>query len=102
MLAGLPQRIRDSQKVKRELENNLYLGGMRNPGAAVARMNILADAGKDIRRLWQSFVRDNPQALEISKSYGTERCSPDEEVATQWKAALSKMMRAIPEPTAAA
>ena len=51
IMAGLPQRVRDSQKVKRELENNLYLGGMRNPGSAVGRMNILADAGKDIRRL---------------------------------------------------
>ena len=98
MLAGLPQRIRDSQKVKRELENNLYLGGMRNPGAAVARMNILADAGKDIRRLWKSFVEEHPEALEIARTYGTERCRPDETVASLWKEALGKMMRALAEP----
>ena len=91
ILAGLPQRVGDSQKVKRELENNLYLGGMRNPGSAVARMNILADAGKDIRRLWQSFVQEQPEALDIAKT--------NEEVAARWKTALGKLMRAIGEPT---
>ena len=99
MLAGLPQRVRDSQKVKRELENNLYLGGMRNPGAAVARMNILAEAGKDIRRVWNTFVVENPEALELARTYGTERCSPDESVATKWRATLGKLMRAMAEPT---
>ena len=98
MLAGLPQRVRDSQKVKRELENNLYLGGMRNPGSAVARMNILADAGKDIRRLWGKFIQDFPNAVELARTYGTERCEPDEEIAGAWKAVLGKMMRAMAEP----
>ena len=98
IIAGLPQRVRDSQKVKRELENNLYLGGMRNPGAAVARLNILADAGKDIKRLWYKFVRDLPEAMELAKTYGTERCKPDEMVAEQWKRSLGKLLRAMPEP----
>ena len=76
----------------------MCLGGMRNPGAAVARMNILADAGKDIRRLWNKFVMEHPEALELAKTYGTERCEPNETVEKLWKEALAKLMRAMIEP----
>ena len=41
---------------------------------------------------------ENPEALEVARTYGTERCVPDESVGEKWRTALGKLLRAMPEP----
>ena len=61
----LPEQIHPSKKQRREEENRSYLGGMRNPQLAVSRMKVLSEAGQDVYRLWRSFSKDNPKAVEV-------------------------------------
>ena len=58
IFARLPQPTRDSQKATNEFGNNL--GGLRDPASAVGRMSILADVGRDVRRLRENFVQYHP------------------------------------------
>lgn len=87
-----------SKKARREEKNSFYVGGMRNPHRALRRLTILQEAGNDLARLWANFIKDVPWALEAARTYGTERCSLDEDALKEWSLRLAQIMKADPEP----
>ena len=67
----LLQSATPSKRARRENENSIYLGGMRNPHKALQRMVVLQEAGNDSARLWNGMVKDMPNALYAAKRYGS-------------------------------
>ena len=58
-----------SKKKRREEEDMHYVGGIRNPAKAVSRLTKLAEAGKDIRRLWTRLLLQSiPKRLRQQQS----------------------------------
>ena len=60
---------------------------MRNPSVAVKRLGLVKEAGQDILRLWNAFLKENPAALEAARSYGSD-----------WTLHLGKLLKVETEP----
>ena len=90
----LPGQAQVSKKRRREDENEFFIGGMRNPASALARMAILSEAGQDVARLWRDFVRRHPEALQAARTYGSERCEIDEVIHGEWDSRFKKLIKA--------
>ena len=89
----LPQQNVDNKKARKEFQNQYFVGGMRNPAISVKRLGILREAGQDILRLWNSFIKEHPAALEAARNYGTDRCRLDEVVAKDWSLQLGRLLK---------
>ena len=78
-------------KAKTEIPAALvYVGGMRDPHKAVAKLPTLQVLGGKIWKLWNSFLDSHPDALEVAETYGTPACAFDPKMVAQWKAWLKK------------
>lgn len=66
---------------------------MRNPAKAVSRLSKLADAGRDVRRLWTRFVAEHPQALRTAEDYGGENCQLDTDVLKAWTERIEHFLK---------
>ena len=73
-----------SKKARREAENELFIGGMRNPGKSIQKLTRIQEAGRDVGRLWDRFLKEHPEALEIARSYGSADCQFNETVLKAW------------------
>jgi len=82
-----------SRKKRREGENAHFVGGMRNPAKAVSRLSKLAEAGRDVRRLWTRFVAEHPQALRTAEDYGGENCQLDTDVLKAWTERIEHFLK---------
>ena len=88
-----PESDHPSKKARREMENEAYVGGMRNPARAVMMFPRIANVGKDIMRLWSNFVGRYPEALEVARTYGSAECKPKEEILEAWTNEVSKVFK---------
>ena len=77
---SLPSSSTSSKRATREKENEFYLGGMRNPDLAVAKMHMVRQIGADIGRAWNHFLEQNPEAIDIAETYGGGNCEPNRAV----------------------
>ena len=82
-----------SKKARREEENERYIGGMRNPGRAVEKLSVLRRVGMDVGRIWDRFIEDYPEALEVAKNYSSQGNRPNMEVEMAWKGALKQFFQ---------
>ena len=62
-----------SKKEIKELENDVALGGMRNPDKAVQKLWAVREHGQAMRDIWEDFVVRHPEALQVGKNYATTR-----------------------------
>ena len=85
-----PQGDGPNKKQKRESDNEMCIGGMRNPGKAVSRLTRLQTAGKDVWRLWERFYEDHPKAKETAENYGSGCCELDLQTVRDWRQWLMK------------
>ena len=87
----------ESTKERKEKENKFYVGGMRNPTVAVRRLWKLKDAGLQIRKAWESFIKSHPRAVRLGLDYGTLAAKFDEDIAEAWTLWLEKTLNAKPK-----
>eukprot|EP00438_Fugacium_kawagutii_P030046 Skav201342 [mRNA] locus=scaffold1389:347636:350773:+ [translate_table: standard] len=85
---------RPSKREKRQLENEFFLGGMRNPASAVARLHLVRKAGKDIAEKWEVFRNQNPEAVKVARDYGTKQAKFDDEVLGRWRREFHELLEA--------
>ena len=85
-----------SKRSIRDEENDIALGGMRNPWTAVKRLSKVAEVGRDIARCWRHFVRRWPEALSTAGDYGSNDVLSD----TGVRRSLEKGAYAAPSGTA--
>ena len=85
-----------SKKARREEENERFIGGMRNPGRAVEKLSRMRQVGMDVSRIWDRFLRDYPEALDVAKNYSSGGNRPNMEVEMAWKAALKQFFQTRP------
>lgn len=57
MMDHLPESNRETKKARRNFENQYFVGGMRNPSISVKRLGLVKEAGQDILRLWNAFLK---------------------------------------------
>eukprot|EP00435_Cladocopium_sp_Y103_P021609 s565_g5.t1 len=82
-----------TKKSRREGENEHFIGGMRNPAKAVARLHKVAETGRDVRRLWSRFVKAHPEALQAAFDYGGEDCALDKDVLKEWTETIEHFLK---------
>ena len=87
-----------SHKETREEQNDLAVGGMRNPAMAVARLSLVRDVGMTIRAAWQKFIGKFPQVLETAQTYGTDKCNFHTEALDAWRSELKDILKAEEMP----
>ena len=92
----LPQQNVENKKARKEFQNQYFIAGMRNPGISVKRLGVLREAGQDILRLWNTFLKDHPGALEAARNYGTDRCQLNDLVANEWSLQLGRLLKVEP------
>ena len=80
----MPDPNKNTKKARKEFQNQYFVGGMRIPAISVKRLGLVKEAGQDILRLWNAFLKEHPAALDAARSYGTDRCKLDDRVATEW------------------
>eukprot|EP00439_Symbiodinium_sp_Y106_P051022 s7742_g6.t1 len=85
-----------SKRSIRDEENDIALGGMRNPWTAVKRLSKVAEVGRDIARCWRHFVRRWPEALSTAGDYGSKTCSVIPECVEAWRKELMQLLRGQP------
>ena len=85
-----PQGDGPNKKLKREADNEMCIGGMRNPGKAIARLTRMQTAGRDVSRLWERFYGDHPLAKDTAERYGSGCCELDLQTVRDWKQWLMK------------
>ena len=89
----LPDPNKNTKKARKDFQNQYFVGGMRNPSMAVKRLGLVKEAGQDILRLWNAFLKENPAALEAARSYGSDRCCLDDRVAKDWTLRLGRLLQ---------
>ena len=62
-----------------------------------ALLGLVKEAGQDILRLWNAFLKEHPAALDAARSYGTDRCKLDDRVATEWTLRLGRLLKVEPQ-----
>ena len=56
-------------------------------------MHKLCETGKDIRRLWTRFAKDNPKVMETANDYGSEHCELDPDALKAWKKEIERFLK---------
>ena len=98
-----PQAPTSSSKVPKkevkERQDDFFLGGMRNPARAVARMHRLGKTGMVIyRRAWEKFWDYREEdAIKLAEDYGTQEAKFDEDVLLEWREEILKTFRTAEE-----
>ena len=98
--ASSPVRLEDvprtsgtqSKREIKELENDIALGGMRNPDKAVQRLWAVREQGAVLRDRWEDFARRHPDCHLVAKSYATNEANLQEELVTAWTQEMDESM----------
>eukprot|EP00435_Cladocopium_sp_Y103_P072900 s399_g41.t1 len=83
------------KKTKRELrqeENEVSIGGMRNPDAAVERLHLVREVGQKMRDAWEIFAQQHPQVQEVARRYGTPEAKLDLGLRDAWRNRLMEVL----------
>ena len=92
---SLPQTsARPSKKDMREKENYFAIGGMRNPAAAMTRLQQVRTLGIVIRKEWGKFITLFPQARQVAADYGSSEAQLIPDVGEKWRLKLMNIMGA--------
>ena len=85
---------------KEAAEQEVFVGGMRNPAVVVKGLPVLQNLGVKVKAAWEGFVRRHPKALEVAENYGTLECEYNETVTKEWIATLKRTLGARAAPKA--
>ena len=89
---GPKASVGDTKKEMKQKEDEVYLGGMRNPKKAVEKLWKMRDAGNEIRKAWENAVASSPDYLTLGREYGSERAHYDEDLLARWKEVFSAVV----------
>ena len=98
--ASSPVRLEDvprtsgtqSKREVKELENDIALGGMRNPDKAVQRLWAVREQGAVLRDRWEDFAWRHPDCHLVAKNYATNEANLQEELVTAWTQEMDESM----------
>ena len=85
--------LHPSKKQKKEEEDRMYLGGMRNPAITVSRMHMVAHIGQKVRMEWINFAADYIDAVDVATNYGTDEATFNSEIMEAWRSRLAKLFK---------
>ena len=91
--------LRATMSKKEAIEQELFVGGMKNPAVVVKGLPTLQNVGQRIMAAWEAFVKSNKKALKVAEDYGTCHCSYDMHLVENWKAKLKTLLGAKGVPT---
>ncbi|CAK8988119.1 unnamed protein product [Durusdinium trenchii] len=77
-----------SKKELRETENDMSVGGMRNPDLAVERLTLVRETGAKLRAEWEKIYAEEPDFAEVGTTYGSREAKLDEDLCKRWKERL--------------
>ena len=95
---GAHGALRESKSAKTSMEQQVFVGGMRNPAVVVKGLPVLQNLGVRVFAAWERFFKSNPKAGEVAELYGSLDCAFDEKLVEAWKAELRKLVGAKGSP----
>ena len=90
--------LRATRSRKEGVEQELFVGGMKNPAVVVQGLPTLVNFGIRVKAAWESFIKKNKEALKVAEDYGSLACAYDEKVLNEWKAKLKMTVGARSAP----
>ena len=93
--ARLPEaRGKMPRKEFRRTQDGFYLGGMRNPAKAVARMHGTQEIGQKMRMAWEEFYEARKAELrDFGQAYGTNEAMFNPAMVREWQETLKKVLK---------
>ena len=93
---GLPKLMaKISKKELRETENDMSIGGMRNPDLAVERLTLVREVGAKLREEWEKIYAEEPDFAEVGTTYGRREAKFDADLCKRWR---DRMMSTLGGP----
>ena len=91
--------LKPSRAKKEDPSQHVYLGGTRNPAAAVRALPGAQSMGVRVQRSWERFIKMKPNALDVAVNYGTQQGEIDEELVKEWRRELKQLLGVEVEET---
>ncbi len=85
--------VQPSKKQKKEEEDHMMLGGMRNPAITVSRMHMVKLLGQKMRAMWIKFVKEYIDAVDVATNYGMEEARFNQDIVEAWRSKLGVLFR---------
>ena len=86
-------------KKEQKFEQQVFVGGMKNPAEVVEGMPTLQNLGRRIMGAWERHCNHYPHCLKVAETYGTPECVLEEKWVKKWKEELKKLTGAKGAPT---
>ena len=90
--------LRAMKSKKEGNDQEVYVGGMKNPAVVVRGMPTLQSLGMRVWAAWESFIKGNRKALNVAEEYGSLKCEYDQKVLESWRAKLRMTLGARSPP----
>ena len=83
--------LREEVKKEQRLEQQDFVGGMKNPMETVEGLPPLQNLGRRILGAWERHCTKHPQAVKVGETYGTPECVLEWRWIERWKEELRKL-----------
>ena len=80
------------------LDQQGFVGGMKNPMEVVEGIPTLQNLGRRIWGAWERHCMNNPKVLKVGEEYGSEDCELEAHLVERWKEELRKLTGAKGAP----
>ena len=83
--------LKESQKKEQKLDQQDFVGGMKNPAEVVEGLPTLQNLGRRILGAWERLCGQNPQITKVGETYGSPDCVLEKKWVDRWKGELRKL-----------
>ena len=83
--------LRESQKKEQKLDQQDFVGGMKNPAEVVEGLPTLQNLGRRILGAWERLCGQCPQITKVGETYGSPDCVMEKKWVDRWKGELRKL-----------
>ena len=83
--------LKEEVKKEQRLDQQDFVGGMKNPMETIEGLPPLQNLGRRILGAWERHCANYPQAVKVGETYGTPECALEWRWIERWKEELRKL-----------
>ena len=91
--------LREETKKEQKFDQQMFVGGVKNPAEVVEGFPTLQNLGRRILGAWERRCNHYPHCLKVAETYGAIECVLEEKWVMKWKEELRKLTGAKGAPT---
>ena len=77
--------LKEEKQKEKRLDQQGFVGGMKNPMEVVEGLPTLQNLGRRIWGAWERHCMNNPKVLKVGEQYGSEDCKLEGHLVERWK-----------------